>query len=726
MKRFISFLTKRPIVVMVTVFVIALLALFLMPLSKINYDMRAYIPKDAAMQESLRAMEAEFGLFGQADLVLFDVSVDEVLLLKGNMALIEGVETIVWLDTFIEQEELIMLNQEALALGIDLATLDIPGLNQFYKNGNALLQVLFTQSDQHPLTYQAIENLRSYLTIIRADYAMAGSAVNTYFTQSLTQQETYRSTLLVIPIILLVLFLFTLSYIEPIVYLVVVGLAILINVGTNFLFPSVSFLTQSTALLLQLAISMDYAIFLSHSYSSFKESYPNQEAMQKAIKHSFIPIAASMMTTLVSFVALMFMRYGIGLDLARVMIKGIVISFILTLTLLPALLLVCDPWLKKSSHPPFLPKLPKTLSKVFQLKLVFIGFALLVTIPTYQAQRNNAFLYGDAAISGSAGSAPYEEKKAIENVFGKSNPFVILIPVNSTQEEAFLTYLESELTLAQIGYSTQSYNRLVDIDTYLGQMPQALRDYIASLVPENVMVDQLPESMKNQLIGPNYARIILSVSTDIESSEAFEVVEILNQTIPRFYPVKNQSHVIGQTQAVYEIRTMVENDFMFVTLLSIGLVGLVLVISLKKIIVPLVLLFCIQLSVWINMAIPYYTGQTIIFIGYLIVGAIQLGATIDYGILLSHHYLGVRTHASKEVAFKTALSRSTPSILTSVFLLAGSGFALRFSSSIEGIAALGELIGRGALLSGASVLFLLPALLYILDGFIHKADHETG
>ncbi|NLZ61272.1 MAG: MMPL family transporter [Acholeplasmataceae bacterium] len=706
---------------------IVIASLFAVPLVTINYDSTKYLPDDMKTKQSLAVMEAEFGLKGQANVMIGSVdSIEEALRYKDALKSIDGVMDILWLDTFIEGEQLVNLDEAILDMGFNISEFDITGLNQFYRNHNVLFQVIFDGADNAPTTVKAINEIREYLALIEEPFAMSGTATATYFTRTLTESETLGVVVYILPLALLILVLFTKSWLEPLIYMFVVGVSVLVNMGTNFIFPSVSFLTNSTAMLLQMAIVMDYSIFILNRYRMSKEAgLSTRAALKEARKKSFIPVTSSMLTTVASFIALMFMRYTIGMDMALVMIKGILISMVTAFFLLPVLVRVFNRALVKTEHKIFFPEFQGIWKFVFKLRYVIVAAVLILLVPAYNAQNRNRFIYGDSAISASAGTRPYQEKEEIDRVFGKSNMVVVLVPVGTEMERQMIDQIVADLASNGITANSQALSTLTDINTYLGSVPAEIQTLVSNFISSDWIEEQFPQEMKDQLVSENYSRIIFSIATDTESPEALLAVSRMRAIVPQYYPNQSTYHIIGSSSSVSEIKEIVESDLVIVNAVSIGLVLLILIITLRSLILPFILVFCIEISVWINMAIPYFTGKPIIFIGYLIVSSIQLGATIDYGILLTHNYLDARKTMEKQDALKIALKDSLHSVLTSLMILAATGYSLYFISSIEGVAILGELIGRGGLLSGFFVLFFLPLLLYFFDGIIGKLTWKS-
>lgn len=706
--------------------VLLAVSVFLINSVQINYDSTQYLPKDSRTKEALEIMESEFGLKGQAILMIEDVSINEAVNYKKQLSNIEGVESIIWLDSFIDSDTLEQI-RNTFSGTIDFEDIlgSIPGINVFYRDGSALFQIMFEHDDHSLKTGAAITAIKKYLesTGARSKYALGGSAVSSYYMREMTKGEVVKITLYVVPIVLLILLIFTNSWMEPVLFLVVVGVAVLVNMGTNVVFPNISFITNSTAALLQLAISMDYAIFLLHQYTSErKEGKEKTVAMADALKKSVLSISSSMLTTVAGFAALFFMRYSIGTDLSGVMIKGIIISLLATFTLLPAVILLFDKLLEKTKHRRFFPSLAGLNKIILKLRYVIPAVALIVLVPMFQAQNNNHFVYGEAAMSTSEGTEGAEHLARIEAKFGKQNMMAILVPNTSeteiTNQKALIRTLEQKLKPYRP--VIQSYATITDIGTYVDALGGF--DFIPQSIIQDLLSDVIPPEFQAQLESENYSRIIVTIQTDTESEAAFAAVKIIEEeTLLAF---GNSGYVIGVTSSVSDIKQTVNEDFVYVNILSIVFVLVILIVSFRSLSLPVILVFTIQLSVWINMSIPYFFNEPLIFIGFVIVGAIQLGATIDYGILLTQHYLNGRKFMQKNEALKYALDNSGHSVLTSGLILTAAGFALKLVSSIQGISSMGELIGRGAALSIFLVLVLLPQLLYRLDSFIQKTTYK--
>ncbi|MGI6714530.1 MAG: efflux RND transporter permease subunit [Bacilli bacterium] len=732
MKKISAFIVKIRYVLLAFWLLATAVSVFLIPHIKIEYDTTVYLPENTRIKQSLQVMEEEFGITGQASVMIEDVDPVEVFVYKDKIASMPYIMEVVWIDNFIERD--VITNVQDIFDEYDpVGTFDfgvIPGLNAFYKERSALLQVVFTESDHSLNVGKTIDEIRDYLTRIDKPFALSGTAVNAYKMRETTKSEVVRTSLYVAPIILLILIIFTKSWMEPAVFVATVLVSIIVNMGTNIFFPSVSFLTNSTASLLQLAISMDYSIFLLHAYQKEKESgLEAKEAMAVAMKNSFSSIGSSMLTTVAGFVALMFMRYTIGMDLSRVMIKGILLSMVVTFTFMPSLILASDKLLKKTEHRPFFPKIGKLSKPITKTRYLLPALFLMVVVPAYVAQTKNNFVYGDAAMAVRETGGEMSESKRIETRFGRNNMIVVLVPTQGygdyrVLEKKMIRELNTELEKANEDYrpTIQSYSTLTDIETYIANfndLPPAIKNFITDHFDPAMIENMISENFKKQFISANYSRVIISINTETESPRAEKAVQIIETVVAR-QRFADDAHIIGVSPSVKEIKQVVEQDYVFVNLLSIALVFIILLVNFRSVSIPLVLLVVIELGIFINMAIPYVTGTPLIFIGYMIVSSIQLGATIDYAILFTQFYTEARKTMIKREAIKYALDQGGHSILTSSLILGAAGYVLKFASGVTGVAGIGELIGRGAILSGGLVIFLLPMLLYIFDKLISK------
>ncbi len=498
----------------------------------------------------------------------------------------------------------------------------------------------------------------------------------------------------VIPLCFIILLLTTSSFIEPVLFLVTIGIAILINNGTNIIFGEISFVTNAAASILQLAVSIDYSIFLLHRFSDFRnEGMPADEAMIMAMKKSFSSIAASGLTTAIGFAALILMRFRIGSDMGMVMAKAIVISMISVLVLLPVLALVFRKIIDKTHHRPLMPSFKKFGKAVFKFRIPATVIAIVVLIPCILAQQNNSFLYGSSRMLGEDSPA-YKEQVQIEEKFEQANQMVLLVEKREIS-------LEKKLS-----------DDIKGMDEVTGVVSYS--DTVGSTIPKEFLDSDTLSNFDSE----NYSRLMITLDTDAESEQTFSAIEKIRNTAQEYYG--SGYYLVGESVGTYDMKQVVTVDMLKVNLIAVAAVFLVLLLSFRSVSLPFILVLVIEASIWINLSIPYFADTDIFFMVYLIISSVQLGATVDYAILFANRYLEERRQLDKKQAVFKTVSKTTLSILTSASLLTLGGAMLGLTSSNTLLRQMGFTLARGAVLSAVLVLFLLPALLYMFDKLIAK------
>lgn len=667
-------LFRKPILVSFLAATITCMALS--TLVRVNYDLVDYLPDGSPSTRALHVMERIFDEpVPNARIMVPNVTVPEALKYKARIAKVKGIAKVSWLDDMTDVCQPVEFIPSSV-------------LDDWYKDGNALFTVVLDAQNLR-------ETAAGIRQIIGEQGAMAGEAVNIANAQETTGSEIGKMMLFIIPIILAVLFLTTGSWFEPALFLAAIGVSIAMNSGTNVFLGEISFITQATSAILQLAVSMDYSIFLLHRFAEFRAGGMDvQAAMANAMVKSFPSILASGLTTVLGFAALALMRFRIGPDMGIVLAKGICFSLTSVMLLLPALTVSTYKLIDRTSHRPFLPSFAKFGKSASKLFAPVTAAVLLLIVPAFLAQNSNDFIYGASAMSSDEDSRTWREEKRIENLFGKFNAMVMLLPTGRPLEEKALTESLRELPWVS---SITSY------DTAVGKgIPQEF----------------VPDQALSQLVSGGYQRIVLTLSTPQEGPQAFAAVESIRAAAKRFYG--DEWYLLGNSASVYDMRETVLADNKLVSIGAIGGIGLVLLLTFRSFVTPLVLLLAIQSAIWINMSFPYFTGKSMAYIGFMIISSVQLGATVDYAILYANRYIENRASLPKRAAAAKTVSDTTASILTSASILAASGFVMGFVSTNGVVGEFGILIGRGAALSAGSVLLFLPALLIACDEPIRK------
>ena len=664
--------------------VLVLISIVAYPFVKVNYDLEEYLPDFASSKQALDVMEEEFGYPGLARIMVEDVTLTETKRLREQIAEVENVDMVIGPDTL-----------EDVYMGSGF--LQESAMEDFYQDGNALMEVVFETGASDQKTGDALNEIKE---IIGEKSHYTSTAVSKQTLQSNIMREVALAIGLSVLIIFLILALTTTSWFEPVLFLSVMAIAIIINLGTNLIFGTISFFTFSTAAILQLAVSMDYSIFLLDKFTYYRDikGMEMKPAMKEAIRSSVLSISASGATTMVGFIVLVFMDFSIGFDMGFVLTKGVLISVLTVLFLMPALVLRNYKRVEKYSHRSFIPPCDKAAAVIYKARRVILLVALIVALPCFVAQNMNHFEYGDEAIGAGPGTTYYSDTKLIEEKFGKSNMVLALVPNTSIVREKQLTEALGELPFVNYALSLS------------GTLPTG--------VPESF----LPKDLVEQLHTDDYARILVSMNTAQESEYAFTCAEQLQTMVQDYYP---DGYVLGMTTSTADIKEILTADYARVNVLSILGVIAVVFCTFRALLVPILVIIPIEFAIFINMALPYFTGISLSFMGYIIVSCVQLGATVDYSILVTNNYLESRQKNDKREAAKKAVAKSMPSVLASGSILMVVGYGLYFTSSLQGIAQMGHLVGRGAILSVVLVLSVLPALLSAFDSIIQRQQKRA-
>lgn len=666
---------KKKIVIIIFACAAAVCAFLMLGVGQ-NYDMSKYLPNHSDSKKGIDILQTEYSYNGSALMMLENKSIVQVLEDKEKLEAIDGVKTVVWLDDVADLKQPVELIDEEVR-------------NNYYNEGSALLQIVFTQDDYSDQTRGAIDEIKS---VFGDDALLSGSAMDAYVNVNSINGNIMTSVAIALGIVLIILFLTTNSVAEVILFLITIGVAILLNMGTNVLFGEISYMTFASAAILQLAVSMDYSIFLLHrfGYERQTESDPGI-AMGRAVRASFSSIMASGATTLVGFLALVFMSYTLGADMGLVLAKGIVFSLLSVLLLLPVLAVLSVKLIDKTKHKALLPSLKKVQHLLGgKVKYLVVGVLIVVSVLTFLAQNKNEFMYSSSNIGDAKQS---EANGKIQDTFGESNNFVVIVPRGDESGE---------------------YDMVKDIgklDTV--KSVQGLYAFIDPATPQEIV----PDYLRNEFLSDNYSRYIVEVDTPIESPAAMDAVEQIRGAATAHF---DSAMVTGPSPVIYDIAQATSGDFSLVTWLSIAFVGIIILVTFRSVTIPVILLFIIETSIWINMSVPYFEGSPMIFIGYMIISSVQLGATIDYAILMTNYYQEGRLTMDKRNAADYAVGKAGPSIMVSAFVLSVGGFVIAGTFTQQAMAQLGTLIGRGALLSGFLTIFVLPQLLLTLDGVIKR------
>ncbi len=675
MRRFYQKITNRPKLILISFGVLFLVCLACKPLIAVNYDMNDYLPSDSASTIALDTMAQEYeGGIPNTRIMIEDVSIPQAQEYKARIAAVNGVTDITWLD-------------DAASVTQPLSFIDADTLDTYYKDGNALLSVTVCEDRR----IDALDEIRE---IIGSEGAMTGSAVSTAIATKSTVSQIPLIALFGVLFALLVLILTTTSFAEPVIVLLGLGVAVIINSGSNLLFGEISFVTNAAGNILQLAVSLDYSVFLLHRFTECRKEYSDpREAMVQALCSSTTSILSSGLTTVIGFLALCLMRFQIGPDLGIALAKGIAISLITVFVFMPVFILATCRWIDKTQHRPFVPSFRRFGKVVSKTMLSFVCLFAVVIVPSFLASNSNSFYYGASHIFGTDTQLGADTEK-IEEIFGKSDTYVLMVPKDSVATQKDLS---------------DALHTLPKIKSILSYV-----DAAGETIPEQY----LDTGTLDKLNSTNYTRMVLSVDADFEGPETFDLIETVQNTAETYYP--GEWLLAGEGVSTFDLMNTVTADMLKVNLIAIGAVFVVLLLTAKSISIPVLLVLGIETAVWLNLSIPYFSGNTIFYIAYLIISSIQLGATVDYAILFTDRYREYRETRQKKQAITDTISAVTVSIMTSASVLTVVGFLLGVISTHGLLSQLGYFLGKGTLCSLVIVLFVLPGLLYLFDGLIQK------
>ncbi|MFW6318980.1 MAG: efflux RND transporter permease subunit [Bacillota bacterium] len=669
--------TKGRAIILIIVGLLIVISFFLLPNVTTNYDMTEYLSENSMTQEGMDVLEESFGNHATIQVMVEDIELTQVLSKKSLIENVDGVMDVIWLDDVIDIE--------------NIASADPMTVGAYYQNSIALYTIVFNE-DNYALSIEdsihEIETLFTGFTV-----SMRGDALDNIESREIAEGEVVALMLIILPVAIIILIIASKSWFESILILFALGVAVLFNMASNAFLPHVSFITLTIAAALQLAISLDYSLFLLHRYDEYKTAGDSvYTAMQKALKKVFPTITASALTTIVGFLSLLFMQFKIGFDIGIVLSKGIVFSYLSVLFLLPVLIIIFSSLLDKTRHKAFffdVAFLAKPL-----IKIRYLLFVLLVALAGvgFYYQNQAGFLFGASEYLDEE-SDVYQEQESIQSYFGVYQPIIILVEEQN---------LPKELTVIQ---EVSALDKTLQVDS------------LATQVDPDTPLMMIPDTIKLNFIQNDISRINVYTNIEREGETMFSYYESLDAIVSSEY---DTYYVLGIVPSTYEIRETVLEDTPVVVFVSVIAIAIILAIIFRNLFIPILLLVVIEASIWLNVGFLGIFDTKVVYIGYLVVLALQLGATIDYAVLLSSRYREIRETYDKKEAVYYALKRASIPIMISGVILASAGFSEAIYSNLSAVTDIGLLIGRGALLSMAFVLVFLPALLFVFDRWIIK------
>ena len=673
-------IVKHRVLILIIAAVLIIPSVIGMAGTRINYDMLSYLPDDIETIEGQDILLKDFGK-GAFSFVIVDGMEDkDISKLRGKLEKIDNVDSVIWYDSLMD----ISVPKEVLPDEI---------YNAFNSGDSTVMAVFFKTSTSADETMKAIKEIRK--TAGKSCFVTGMSAVVTDLKDLCEHEEPIYVGLAVL-LCCAAMMLFMDNWIVPFIFLLSIGSAILLNLGTNYFLGEISYITKALAAVLQLAVTMDYSIFLWHSYEEQKARYSGdkQRAMAHAIKATMSSVFGSSVTTIAGFIALCFMSYTLGLDLGVVMAKGVLLGLIGCITTLPALILVFDKLLEKTMHKPLMPPLNALTGFVVKRSWIFIlVFALLVVPASVCYNRANKEVYYDMTQS-----IPDDMECAIANSKLKDE-----FAVGSTH----MLLVSADTDGKSIRNMMSEMERTDGVKYVLG-----VESVVGSLIPEEV----IPDSVKNILQSENWKLYIINSEYTTASDEVNAQISELNKILKKY---DESGMLIGEAPCTKDMIDITNHDFQVVNAISIAAIFIIIAIVLKSVSLPIILVAVIELAIFINLGIPHLTGTSMPFIAPICISTIQLGSTVDYAILMTTRYKRERSRGEdKRSSVATALKTSIPSITVSALGFFAATFGVAVYSDVDLISSLCNLMARGAIISMFCVIFILPAMFMLFDKVI--------
>ena len=648
--------------------------------TRTNYDILSYLPKDIETMKGQDILSEDFGKAGFSMVMLDGMKDKEVSAAKKKMEAVEGVASVVWYDSIAD----ITLPKELLPQKLyDFFNAD---------NGNStLLIVFFKDTTAADITLAAVDEIRE---ISREQCFVSGMSAIADDMKIIAESETLMYILIAVLLVSLVLAITMDSFLIPVFFMLSVGMAVVYNLGTNFIAGEISFLTKALAAVLQLGVTMDYSIFLYHSYLENKEKFPgdNEAAMGNAIAGTIVSVVGSSITTVAGFLAMCFMSYTLGFDIGIVMAKGVVFGVICCITVLPSMILIFDKAITKTRHRDFIPSLDGVARFIVKHAGVFITIFFILLSPAVYGNFNNKLYYKlDSTLPADLSSVVANTKLAEE--YGMNTTHMILAPTSLSPKETRRMCEEVE--------------KLDGVTMVMG---------LDSLIGSKIPVDVIPEKLTGLLESKDWKLIMVGSEYECASDAVNAQCEEIKDIIAGY---DSNAMLIGEAPATKDLIDITNRDFKVVNLLSIGAIFIIIFFVLKSISLPIILVSVIEFAIFVNMGIPTFMGTKVAFIASIVIGTIQLGATVDYAILMTTRYKLERSlGADKHTAVTTALSTSIKSVMVSALGFFAATFGVGVYSEIGLISELCILLARGAMISMFTVIFALPSFLMALDRVI--------
>ena len=650
--------------------------------TRINYDVLTYLPEDIETMQGQEIMTNDFGIGAFSMLMVDGMEDKEIVKLKEKVEKVDGVENVLWYDSLAD-------------ISVPQSVLPSKLYDEYNTEDGTMMAVFFKDGTSSDETMKAITEIRK---ITGEQCFLSGMSAIVEDTKELAEKETPLYVLIAVALSALVLAITMESIFVPVLFLLSIGIAIVYNLGTNVFFGEISYITKALAAVLQLGVTMDYSIFLMHSYQEQQVRYngDKERAMAHAISQTFSSVIGSSVTTVAGFIALCFMSFTLGKDIGIVMAKGVIFGVLVCVTVLPSMILCCDKLIEKTKHKPLLPDIGRISDKVTKRYVIYVVTFVILLFPAIYGNNHTGVYYNLDE------SLPKDLPSVIANTKLKED-----YNMNTTH----MILVDSSVAGSDVKKMSQEIEKVDGVKWVLG---------LDNLVGSGVPADMLPESVTGMLKNDKYQLLMVNSTYKVASNKVNKQIEEIDKILDKY---DKGAMLVGEGPLTKDLINITDTDFKRVSAVSIGIVFVIILLLFKSVTIPVILVGVIEFAIFVNMGIPFYTGTKLPFVASIVIGTIQLGATVDYAILMTTRYQRERSRgAGKFDAITTAHKFSAQSIIVSALSFFAATIGVGLYSNIDMISSLCILMARGALISMVVVVLILPSLFMVFDKIIVKTS----
>lgn len=650
--------------------------------TRVNYDVLTYLPEDIETMQGQDILVKDFGTGAFSMFIVDGMEDKKVSALKAKIENVEHVQKVLWYDSLAD-----------ISMPKSMIPKDV--YEVFNSDTGTMMAIFFDEGTSSDGTMEAIGEIRK---LAGKQCFLSGMSAIVTDTKNLAEKETPLYVLIAVVLAVIVLGLTMDSYFIPLLFMLSIGMAIVYNLGSNYFFGEISYITKALAAVLQLGVTLDYSIFLMHSYEEQQVRYngDKERAMAHAISQTFSSVIGSSVTTVAGFIALCFMTFTLGMDIGVVMVKGVILGVIACVTILPSMILCCDKWIMKTMHKPFLPDIGKISDKVTKRYMIYVILFLVLLFPAIYGNNHTAVYYN------------------LDETLPKDLPSIIAngkLKKDYDMNTTHMILVDSSVESADVAKMIDKMDDVDGVKWALG-----LDALIGPAIPQ----DMIPNSVTDMLKNDKYQLLLVNSEYKVASDELNAQIKDLNKILHKY---DKGGMLIGEGPLTADLIDITDTDFKTVSMVSIGIIFVIILILFKSISLPVILVGVIEFAIFVNMGIPYYTGTKLPFVASIVIGTIQLGSTVDYAILMTTRYKRERNHgAEKYDAITTAHRASAQSIMVSALSFFAATIGVGLYSNIDMISSLCILMARGAIISMIVVIFVLPSMFMVFDKVIVKTS----